>query len=89
MRHLTCITLLSAIIASNLLVGVHAAWHAPADLGQCELCAAYGDPSDAIPSAGTSIPVVGQQHFALPILTTTATGAALRGYRQRGPPLVI
>lgn len=89
MRHLTCITLLLAIIASNLLVGVHATWHGPADLGQCELCAAYGDPSDAIPSAGLLLLVVGPQHYAQQAHTAIETGAVVLGFWQRGPPLII
>lgn len=89
MRHLTCITLLLVIIASNLLVGVHATWHAPADLGQCELCAAYGDPSDAIRSAGLSLPTAGPQHRAPQSLTATDAVAVRLGFWQRGPPQFI
>jgi len=89
MRYLTCITLLLAIIAGNLLAGLHATSHAPADLGQCELCAAYGDPSDAIPSAGLAAPVVGPEHYDLRDFKATDTGSVILGFRQRGPPLVI
>ena len=89
MRHVTCITLLLAIIASNLLGGIHATSHAPADLGQCELCAAYGDPSDAIPSAGLSPPVVGPKHYDHRDFTATDTGSVILGFWQRGPPRIM
>ncbi len=89
MRHITCITLLVAIIVSNLLVGVHATWHAPADLGQCELCAAYGDPSDAIPSTGQSLATVGPQYHAPQVLVEIDAGTVVLGFWQRGPPQII
>ncbi|MCP5093197.1 MAG: hypothetical protein GY949_19975 [Gammaproteobacteria bacterium] len=89
MRHITCITLLLAITASNLLVGVHATWHAPADLGQCELCAAYGDPSDATPSAGLSLATVGPQYCAPQVLAEIDAGTVVLGFWQRGPPHIL
>jgi len=89
MRHISCIALLLAIIASNLLVGVHATWHAPADLSQCELCAAYGDPSDAIPSAGLSLATVGPQNQAPQVLAEIDAETVVLGFWQRGPPQII
>ncbi len=87
MNRARCLTILLLVILGNGMIGVHAATHAQTDLGQCELCAAYGDPVDAISNGEMSLPAdMRQAHEPGCLIATTATAVDWT-YRPRGPPL--
>lgn len=84
-RALYSIVLL-VLIASNALIGVHAASHVTVDPTECELCAAYNDPSDAIPADRVEIPPLQRQsHDSLCGAGVDAQTTPLT-VRQRAPP---
>ncbi len=48
--------LLFTVLASQLLVGVHAAAHPPSIQADCEICSAYADPIDNLHADEPSVP---------------------------------
>jgi len=89
MSRIRCITILLLIALSNSMVSVHAATHAQFDLSECELCAAYGDPSDAVANTGLSLPPVARQCLTSDYRDVVMTAAAIFCFQQRGPPLAF
>lgn len=89
MRRMSYLLLLLLIVAGNSMLGVHAATHLPADANECKLCAAYADPSDAIPTAEISMPSCSAFLHAPEFSDAVATVSAVFEFRQRGPPLSI
>ena len=77
------------VIASNAFVGVHAASHVTADVTECELCAAYSDPSDSIPVDRVYIPPIARQSHELEYLDPETARSVLLSVRQRAPPASI
>jgi hypothetical protein len=78
--------LLLTVVISNLLLGVHVATHYSAGSVECELCAAYSDPSHAIPASDVAAPLdVG--HAPLPVMVETCLRQSTRLTTcPRGPP---
>ena len=89
MKLVHCISVLLLIIVSHSMAGVHAATHAQADLSECELCAAYADPSYAIPAAEVPPPPIPTGLLSFQYLDKAATPASFFGVHARGPPLSI
>jgi len=83
------IAILLLIIFSHTMVAVHAATHMQFDRGECQLCAAYGDPSAAVPSAGLSPPFIAKDDHGAQRSVAVQTGAAVFYFRQRAPPPAI
>lgn len=89
MSRVQCISVLLLIIVSHSIAGVHAATHTQADLSECDLCAAYADPSDAIPAAEVSLPPVATGFLSFQYPDRAPTRLAIFGLHPRGPPLSI
>jgi len=89
MNRTFCVTILLAVIASNVTVGAHAATHVQNAPGECELCSAYNDPSDAVPASKSSLPQIAG-FFCSSEYSETRTGTAVDiDVHQRGPPVTI
>ncbi len=89
MKRVHCISVLLLIIVSHSMAGVHAVTHAQADLTECQLCAAYADPSDAIPAAEVPPPPIPAGLLSFQYLDKAATPASVFAVYPRGPPLSI
>lgn len=89
MNRAQCISVLLLIIVSHSLAGVHEATHTQADLIECELCATNTDPSDAIPAAEVSLPLLATRFLSLPPLDRAPALSAIFRFYPRGPPLSI
>ncbi len=79
--------MLLLVFVSHALGSVHVATHGNADVGDCALCATYGNASAPPADTGVcSIPPAGSDaHLDAP-RRTDAASAVLCKY-QRGPPL--
>ena len=85
-RHWYGVLLLLLVVTGNVLVGVHAATHVASSLGECELCAAYNDPSDAIPVENAGSPPVVRQAETPEVTPSLGYSTAVVTARQRAPP---
>ena len=81
-----CSFLLIVVIASNAFAGVHAATHVTTDQSECELCAAYNDPSDAIPADRIEVPPLARQRHDSECRDPIDTQSTRFDFRQRAPP---
>jgi hypothetical protein len=89
MKRIGCLFVLLLFIAGNSLVGAHAATHAQMDLSECELCAAYADPSDAIPAAEHTLPPMVANYLAFEYGEHPETLFSVLVAQSRGPPHAI
>jgi hypothetical protein len=90
MSRVRCLSILLLIVLSHTLVAVHAATHMQFDRGECQLCAAYSDPSDAVSGARLSPPPWITKHgHGAERSVAVQTVAAVLCFRQRAPPLAI
>lgn len=88
-RRIQCISILLLIIVSHSMTAVHAASHAQAELSECELCATYADPSEAVPTAEVSLPAVATGFLSCQCPNRALIRLAIFSVHPRGPPLSI
>ncbi|MGI9249474.1 MAG: hypothetical protein ACR2QI_10685 [Woeseiaceae bacterium] len=89
MSRLRYIAILLFAVVSVSVADVHAASHVQSDLGECELCATYGDPSDAVPVNGILLPPIATYLVVSEFSQLADTTSAIYSVHQRGPPLAI
>lgn len=87
-RTLSAIILLF-VIAGNALAGAHSATHVTANPGECELCAAYNDPTDAVPGNKVCVPPAAPRTDTYDCPDSVPSQACVRSPCQRGPPASI
>lgn len=89
MNRQRCISVVLLLVLSHAVVGAHVATHSQTDLAECELCAAYADPSDAVLPQEIALPTV--ETYLQPLEHQNPTEALLAslGAQPRGPPLAI
>lgn len=89
MNRQRCISVLLLLVLSHAGVGAHVATHSQTDLAECELCAAYADPSDAILVLEIALPTV--ETYLQSFENQIPTEALLTSLaaQPRGPPLAI
>jgi len=88
-NRLSCITILLAIIASNMAFNAHVVTHVVDQQGSCEMCGGHADPSHAIVASVTAL--LTPSNFT-PTQARKPDAEAINSiaaYRPRGPPAVI
>lgn len=83
------VTILLLIILGNAVVGVHASSHAQIETGQCDSCAAFGDPADAVPVAGVALPPMPKCLQPSDRGERAVSPVTIASAHPRGPPLEI
>ena len=80
------VTLLLLLFVSNAMVAAHAATHVSADAGDCELCAAYTNPTPALSGHCPTLPAITApaQSIEPPVVVPFSIEA--RGFHPRAPP---
>jgi len=74
------------IIVSYAAFNAHAATHTAGDLGGCEVCAGYGDPSHAIPPLPGMLNVPTSGYSEANFESATQSASLLFHFHQRAPP---